>query len=641
MTTARDLATVTARQQIRWGYVVALGLAFTVGLNVWVLHAELYTGAANIAGGNPPVPVLLALTLLLPARRWLKLTDAELVVFYLFACFALLPTTYGGVRAFFPTLTAPFYYTAPDNRLKEFGALLPDWWLPKDTAIVRGFFEGMDGRVPWGEWLPTLVRWTFFFVALWAIGFGAATLLAPLWLVHERLNFPLAQLPLQMVQGVEGRPFFAVRLVWCGIVVGMLPTTLMGLCSFFREVRRFWNLAPYLTDRPFHALQPLMIFPLVEGIGFGYLVPQEVLLSVWVFYCVLKLLALVGVGIFGWEAPTVMSIGDSFPFPHAQSVGGYLTMAVLLLWRGIRQRAWHAQPLPTTLLLAGSLIATVWMVVSGMAAPMAVAYWLMLTLFVVTYARIRAEVGMPYSWVYPYGAPRDILHYTFGITGLLQMGGVRSLVLLSGLFWVARHFYLNLNGAYAADAVKLAAETLLPLNAVALLSFAGMMTGLWAAFVSHLTAYYRRGANFLEGAPGTADYRTYVAAQDYRLLSNLLNKPTPPDKWRIGFTVYGALATFALAHLRRWVPTFPLHPLGFPLAYAYSHHCPYWFPTLLVWAIKGLILRYGGMRLHRRLVPLFLGIALGHFLMTGVIWGGIVYPALRHKLPFPLRIVFE
>ncbi|MFN3420914.1 MAG: DUF6785 family protein, partial [Armatimonadota bacterium] len=549
---------------------------------------------SNIAGGNPPVPVLLALTLLLLLRRWLRLNDTELLAFYLFACFALLPTTFGGVRSFFPTLTAPLYYASPDNRLKEFWEMLPEWWVPKDSVIVRGFFEGMDGRVPWGDWIPVLACWTIFFAALWAIGFGFANLLSPLWLSNERLNFPLAQLPLQMVRGVEGRSFFASRLVWVGVALGAMPTTIMALCSFFREVRRFWDLAPYLTEKPFNSLRPLMIFPLVEGVGFGYLVPQEVLLSVWLFYFILKLIAFFGIGVFGWEVPTVVSIGDSFPFPHSQSVGGYLTMAVLLLWGGLKGKAWQTQLPSTVLLLIGSIAVVAWMVVSGMTLSVALLYWLVLTLFVVTYARVRAEVGMPYSWVYPYGAPRDFLHYAFGITGLLRMGGVRSLVLLSGLFWVARHFYLNLNGAYAADSVKIVSETNLSHGATTLLSFAAMVIGLWAAFVSHLTAYYSRGANFLEGAPGTADYRTYVAAQDYRLLSNLLNKPTPPDKWRIGFTVYGAAVTFALAHLRRLVPTFPLHPLGFPLAYAYSHHCPYWFPTFFVWAVKGLILRYGG-----------------------------------------------
>ncbi len=641
MRLARQIAVLKETQPVRWGLVFFLGVLFTLALNGWVLHTELYTGASNIAGGNPPVPVLLALTCLLPLRRFLRLTERELLAFYLFACFALLPTTYGGVRSFFPSLTVPLYYATPDNRLKEFWALLPDWWVPKDTAIIRGYFEGMEGRIPWDEWLPPLLRWALFFTALWAMGVGTAKLFAPLWLAQERLNFPLAQLPLQMVQGTEQVPFFAHRLVWLGLVLGALPTALMVLTSLLRPVIRYWDLAPFLTDRPFIALRPLIIFPLVEGVGFGYLVPQEVLFSVWFFYFVLKLIALVGVGMFGWEVPRVMGIGDSFPFPQSQSVGGYVAMALLLLWRVGQQQAFRQRKGAVGLLLGGSLFVLAWMLVSGMALPVAFAYWLLLALFVITYARIRAEVGMPYSWVYPYGAPRDFLYALFGTTGLLRMGGVRRFVLLSGLFWVARHFYLNQNGAYGADAVKIADAVGMPLSATVAVSFAGMLVGLWGAFVTHLKACYGRGANFLEGAPGTADYRTIVAAQDYRLLSQFLNNPAPPDRWRIGFALYGAMVTFALAHLRRLFPAFPLHPLGFPLAHAYSHHCPYWFPTLVIWAVKGLILRYGGMQWHRRFVPLFLGIALGHYLMTGVLWGGILAPLFWKRWPFPFRVVFE
>lgn len=125
MATVKSL-TKTERQKIRWGLVLALGVSFTISLNFWVLRSEIYTGASNIAGGNPPVPVLLALTLLLPLRRWLRLSDAELLAFYLFACFALIPTTFGGVRSFFPTLTTPLYYSSPDNRLGEFWKILPD-----------------------------------------------------------------------------------------------------------------------------------------------------------------------------------------------------------------------------------------------------------------------------------------------------------------------------------------------------------------------------------------------------------------------------------------------------------------------------------------------------------------------------------
>ena len=45
----------------------------------------------------------------------------------------------------------------------------------------------------------------------------------------------------------------------------------------FRPVIRFWDLSPFLVERLCNALRPLMIFPLVEGVGFGYLVPQQVL----------------------------------------------------------------------------------------------------------------------------------------------------------------------------------------------------------------------------------------------------------------------------------------------------------------------------------------------------------------------------
>jgi len=52
--------------------------------------------------------------------------------------------------------------------------MLPHWWMLKDTTIVRGFFEGMGGRIPWDVWLFPLMRWRLFFVGLWAIGYGAS-----------------------------------------------------------------------------------------------------------------------------------------------------------------------------------------------------------------------------------------------------------------------------------------------------------------------------------------------------------------------------------------------------------------------------------------------------------------------------------
>jgi hypothetical protein len=43
----------------------------------------------------------------------------------------------------------------------------------------------------------------------------------------------------------------------------------------------------------------------------------------------------------------------------------------------------------------------------------------------------------------------------------------------------------------------------------------------------------------------------------------------------------------------------------------------------LVWLTKSIALKVGGMRLYRRLIPFFLGIALGHFFTAGMVWGAI------------------
>ena len=46
-----------------------------------------------------------------------------------------------------------------------------------------------------------------------------------------------------------------------------------------------------------------------------------------------------------------------------------------------------------------------------------------------------------------------------------------------------------------------------------------------------------------------------------------------------------------------------------------------WGSFLAVWVVKVLVVKLGGARLYRRLSPLFLGIAFGHFFTAGILWG--------------------
>jgi len=81
--------------------------------------------------------------------------------------------------------------------------------------------------------------------------------------------------------------------------------------------------------------------------------------------------------------------------------------------------------------------------------------------------------------------------------------------------------------------------------------------------------------------------------------------------------------TLALTVTRFFVLRFPLHPLGYLIATAYRNECPLWGPFFVVWVLKSLILRLGGVRLYKQLIPTFLGLALGHFFCGGLVWGNI------------------
>jgi hypothetical protein len=59
--------------------------------------------------------------------------------------------------------------------------------------------------------------------------------------------------------------------------------------------------------------------------------------------------------------------------------------------------------------------------------------------------------------------------------------------------------------------------------------------------------------------------------------------------------------------------------MGFAMASAYGYHL--WAPFLVVWLLKSLILRLGGHNTYRRLIPFFLGFALGRYLFAGIVWG--------------------
>jgi hypothetical protein len=63
----------------------------------------------------------------------------------------------------------------------------------------------------------------------------------------------------------------------------------------------------------------------------------------------------------------------------------------------------------------------------------------------------------------------------------------------------------------------------------------------------------------------------------------------------------------------------PFHPAAYTAVFGSWAIAHVWFSLWLAWIIKLLILKYGGLSIHRKAVPLFFGLILGQFII-GSLW---------------------
>jgi hypothetical protein len=69
----------------------------------------------------------------------------------------------------------------------------------------------------------------------------------------------------------------------------------------------------------------------------------------------------------------------------------------------------------------------------------------------------------------------------------------------------------------------------------------------------------------------------------------------------------------------------PFHPAGYAITTSWGMNI-IWSCLFFSWLIKSVILKYGGLKIHRQAIPFFLGLILGEF-TVGSLWTiiGIVF----------------
>jgi hypothetical protein len=626
-----------------------IGVPLVVAICLLSVYGDLITKSVQIGTMQIAPPAVFVLFILILAnlgfQRLMKkalLNASDLIIIYGMVTVGVLVSTRGLMEKLIPPLAYLPYYTTSTNKLNTLITQnLPAWALPFSPSIavgeippeIQGYFEGMaQGQsVPWSFWVGPLVAWfTLIALTIWVFA-CLASILRRQWMDHEQLRFPLTVLPLSMIRDeAEGEPFFRNRLMWLGFGIAAGVFFINGLSSNYPDWPKFvldLKLNNFLTERPWNAMGPIQLFVSFAAIGMAYFLPVDFLFSIWFFFLVTRYQDAMAVQLGG--LPTPMGTHDTRLWNGFQAAGAYVVLVLAQLrigwpyYKKVWQTAFtlspHHKPLDDSNEMMSYRVAVfgaiagfggivLWLTLAGM-NPLIAALQMGIYIFVVSMIMTRAvsEGG----WIQT--ETSFLPSHLIGLFTPLQGLGPTNLSLMA---FNNTMFARDMRGVLFSpilDFLKLAKETNTRFRALATPLFIAVVVSFVTAAAFYIYLGYTHGAlSFYQNPNNNAKNMINMAASDIQ-----------GSGWKADSTAYGGftvgvVATIVMIVMRSRFDWFPLNPLAYAIVPSWSGFV-LWFSFFLAWAIKVLILRFGGVGPYRKLAPLMIGLVLGEFTMQ-VFW---------------------
>ncbi len=576
------------------------------------------------------------------------LSTRELVTVYVMLVLASAIPSWGFTMNMMGLTGGLRYYASPEN--EWYAHILPHlkgWSVPTDEAALRHFFEGLPPReaLPWQVWLPPLFWWGTFILAVYLVMICVVTLLRRQWVEHERLTFPLAQLPLELATTRTPQAawpaLFRSRMMWLGFAVPAIVFSYNGIQKYAPSLP-FFETGTWLVIIPGTLYSTFYVR--FEVIGLSYLVNTDVLLSLWVFawYFMLEKALFKTIG-FTIGAEELYS-DPGQPTEAYQAFGAVAAYVLIGLWVarrhlwGVLRKAFGSAPdvddSRELLSYRGALVGLVlglayvvaWMARSGMAVGHACLFVLGALIAFLGLTKIICEAGLAYA-----RTPVTPSALTHSILGAAALGPASVVNLGLALCWSGDTRTIVMTSAATGTKLGDAAGVRpRPLFGAMLLA---LVVGLVASMTAVLLICYRHGGMNLGGwqfvgmTPCTGTW----------MLNHMPIKERVAEgtSWgKMAFLAIGAAIMVVLMLCRYRFPWWPIHPAG--LAVGLTHPTFHvWFSIFVAWLIKVIVLKMGGIALYRRTRPFFLGMILGAFTTAGV-WLFIDWLAGRQGSVFTL-----
>ena len=618
---------------------VLVGVASVAVLSWAIPYSDLFLQGTWISSCHLPVGAFLFFFLQLLFFRtfvgWVKpragLSRAELLHIYVMMLVASGVPSFGLTAYLFPTLAGMRYFASPENKWAEtFYSYVPSWLVPQSESVTRSFFEGLQHGepLPWREWVVPTAVWTALALIVFAGMMNLCAVLRKQWLEHERLSFPLVQLPLAMVRGADQTrvpAFFRSGVMWLGLALPLILHSVNGLHHYFPVLPRITlvhSLNQYFRVRPWNQMGMFIIWVHFSVIGFTFLLPTQLSFSLWFFFLLSKVQSVAATSL-GYQ----LSNMPDYPvqtYAAMQMLGAFALIALYMAWVGRPQLAlmWRAavfgrpapeeerEPISYRTAWVGlgvtALFACVWLSVAGMSFVVAVLAYVITFLISIVLTRIVAECGLLFIQA-PF-RPSDLMIMCVGSRAL----GPRN---LTTLMFFQRVFAFDLRAFMmpsVMNAFKLGEQGPLKGRHVVFSSALGIIVAIAVSYWAFLHTAYTAGGLKLQ-----AWFLLWSPQQPFTRLNNYLTNPAPPNPGSIAFVAVGIAVAYALYWLRSRFVWWPLHPVGYAMGPSWPM-IQLWFSTLVGWAAKTTIMRYGGYKGLLRVRPFFLGLVLGEFTAAGL-----------------------
>jgi len=605
------------------------GLLCVIIISIFSPYTDLVVGTIWSGATYLPLNVVVIFTFFIFINIVLRkfrigFNEDELLYIYCMMLVTGCIVSLGLVHSLIPITTGVFYHATKENRWQELiHPHLPNWFVPSNPDTIKYLWEGLPKGVPvpWQDWLKPFVGWITLAIGMYIIMYSLCFLLQKQWITNEHLVFPLVSLPLELCKEEKGKvspPLLRNKIFWIGFLISAFPFFINGLHHYFPfipSIGLFVDVGSFLREAPWSALAPLRLNLIFSAIGLTYLLPTSLSFSLWIFFIYFRLQAVIG-AIFGANMPFMFTY-PTRAFISYQIAGGMVVFCFFLLWvaRNEIKKIFTSSKLISDNyvykraflgLLFGILIICLWAIAAGVSVPLVLCIFFLFFITILSATRLSSEGG-----VYFFQAsfrPSDVI---MAFTGS-ELLGVRNIVTLIG---PVEHIFMRDQRAALMpnimDTLKITDAGNLNRKSVLILSWVAILVGIVTSYIAYLTLMYRIGGINC----GYAILPSPFWSSQHTI--NLLIRPQEPNISSIIWFFVGCISMGLLLFVRRVFLWVPLHPLGYIMGDSWPT-VQIWFPIMIGWLLKTLILRLGGIKGYRILMPGFLGFILGEYSMIGL-----------------------